>query len=46
MANSQIAATLIVTPGTVKVHVHNLMEKLKARSRTQAVARARELGVI
>ncbi len=46
LSNNQIAAKLIVTPGTVKVHVHNLMEKLNARTRTQAAARARELGLI
>ena len=46
LTNSQIAARLVVTPGTVKVHVHNLMEKLAARRRTQAVARARELGLV
>ena len=46
LANRQIAARIVVTPGTVKVHVHNLMEKLGVRSRTQAAARARELGLI
>ncbi len=46
LANRQIAVRLVVTAGTVKVHVHNLMEKLKARNRTQAVAKGRELGLI
>ncbi len=45
LSNRQIADRLMVTPGTVKVHVHNLMEKLNARSRSQAVARAREIGL-
>jgi LuxR family maltose regulon positive regulatory protein len=46
LSNRQIADRLFVTPGTIKVHVYNLMEKLNAKSRTQAVALARELKVI
>jgi LuxR family maltose regulon positive regulatory protein len=46
LTNRQIAARLIVTQGTVKVHLHNISEKLNARSRTQAVTRARELKLI
>jgi LuxR family transcriptional regulator, maltose regulon positive regulatory protein len=32
--------------GTVKTHLNNLYRKLGARSRTQAVARARDLNLI
>jgi ATP/maltotriose-dependent transcriptional regulator MalT len=32
--------------GTVKTHVHNVFGKLDAQSRTQAVARARELHLV
>jgi ATP/maltotriose-dependent transcriptional regulator MalT len=32
--------------GTVKTHLNNIYRKLNARSRTQAVARARELDLI
>jgi len=46
LSNRRIAERLVVTPGTVKVHVYNIMEKLGAQSRTQAVARARELKLI
>jgi LuxR family maltose regulon positive regulatory protein len=32
--------------GTVKTHTNNLYRKLNAHSRTQAVARARELNLL
>jgi DNA-binding NarL/FixJ family response regulator len=35
-----------VTIETVKKHVHNILGKLGASSRTQAATRARELGLI
>ena len=44
--NRQVAAELFVTVGTVKTHLNNVYRKLDARSRTQAVARARELNLI
>jgi DNA-binding NarL/FixJ family response regulator len=37
-ANKQIAFDLGVSLGTVKVHVHNIMKKLDAHSRTQILA--------
>lgn len=46
MSNSQIADELVVAVGTVKTHAVGIYGKLNARSRTQAVARARELGLI
>jgi LuxR family transcriptional regulator, maltose regulon positive regulatory protein len=46
LSNRRIAERLVVTPGTIKVHVYNIMEKLGAQSRTQAVARASELKLI
>jgi LuxR family maltose regulon positive regulatory protein len=45
-SNQEIADSLIVAVGTVKTHVHNLFGKLGAESRTQAVARARELHLV
>jgi DNA-binding NarL/FixJ family response regulator len=37
---------LVITEGTVKNHVSNLIEKLGVRDRTQAVLKAQELGLI
>ena len=44
--NKAIAAQLVVSLDTVKKHVSHLLEKLGATNRTEAVARARELGLI
>jgi LuxR family maltose regulon positive regulatory protein len=41
-----IAQELIVSEGTVKRHVSNLMGKLDVHSRLEAVARARDLGLV
>jgi LuxR family maltose regulon positive regulatory protein len=46
LTNAEIAATLIVAPSTVKTHVNRILAKLAAANRTQAVARARELGLL
>ncbi|MDQ5810802.1 MAG: HTH-type transcriptional regulator MalT [Actinomycetota bacterium] len=46
MSNKEIAGRLFVSVTTVKTHINNLYRKLDARSRIQAVARARELGLI
>jgi LuxR family transcriptional regulator, maltose regulon positive regulatory protein len=36
----------VVTPETVKKHLSHLFDKLGAANRTEAVARARELGLL
>lgn len=46
LSNKQIAQALGVSPNTVKTHVARLFEKLGAERRTDAVARARELGIV
>ncbi|MGA2953363.1 MAG: response regulator transcription factor [Caulobacteraceae bacterium] len=45
-SNKQIARRLQVSPNTVKSHLAHLYEKLGAERRTDAVNRARELGII
>jgi ATP/maltotriose-dependent transcriptional regulator MalT len=44
LSNQQISAALSITVGTVKCHLHRVYEKLSARNRTEAAARAREQG--
>src|SRR5215472_11170718 len=45
-SNQQIADELVVTLATVKKHVGHILGKLAAANRTQAVARARVLGLL
>jgi LuxR family maltose regulon positive regulatory protein len=45
-SNQAIASQLFVTLDTVKKHVSHLLGKLGAENRTEAVTRARELGLI
>ncbi|GHO79440.1 LuxR family transcriptional regulator [Ktedonobacter sp. SOSP1-85] len=45
-SNQEIAETLVVTTGTIKRHVSNILSKLDVANRTQAVARARTLGLL
>ncbi|GIJ51010.1 hypothetical protein Val02_78960 [Virgisporangium aliadipatigenens] len=45
-SNGEIAKALFVAPGTVKAHLHHIFRKLEATSRLQAVAHAREAGLI
>jgi LuxR family transcriptional regulator, maltose regulon positive regulatory protein len=44
--NRAIAGQLVVTLETVKKHLSHLFDKLGVANRTQAVARARELGLL
>ena len=45
-SNQRIAYELVVTLDTVKKHVSHVLGKLGAANRTEAVTRARDLGVI
>jgi LuxR family maltose regulon positive regulatory protein len=45
-SNRAIAEELVVTLDTVKRHVSHLFTKLEVANRTQAVARAREVGLL
>jgi LuxR family transcriptional regulator, maltose regulon positive regulatory protein len=46
LANKDIAQTLFIAVGTVKNHLKNIYGKLDVHSRTQAVERAREFGLL
>ena len=43
---AQIASELIVSPNTVRTHMRHIYAKLDAHTRSEAVARARELGLV
>jgi LuxR family transcriptional regulator, maltose regulon positive regulatory protein len=45
-SNQEIAQRMVISVGTVKAHIFNITAKLGARSRTEAVARAREAGLL
>jgi len=45
-SNREIARELFVALSTVKTHVKNIYGKLDVRNRTQAVSRARALGLL
>lgn len=46
LSNREIADKTYVSVNTIKTHVSNLLLKLDAKRRTQAVIRAREMGLI
>ncbi|MER6443078.1 LuxR C-terminal-related transcriptional regulator [Streptomyces sp. NPDC001185] len=46
LTTSEIAGQLSVSPNTIKVHVRHLYAKLGAHRRAEAVARARDLGLL
>lgn len=45
-ANKEIARRMAISPNTVKTHAARLFEKLNARNRTDAIARARDLDLL
>jgi len=44
--NKAIGQVLVVSPGTVKAHSASIYRKLDVSNRTEAVARARQLGIL
>lgn len=46
LSNKEIGEKLYVSESTVKTHVSNLLVKLNAKRRTQAIQRAKELHII
>ncbi len=45
-SNRQVAERLYVTEGTIKNHMSSILGKLGVRDRTQAVLKAKELGLV
>jgi DNA-binding CsgD family transcriptional regulator len=45
-SNKEIASRLNISPNTVKTHAARLFDKLGAKRRTDAVNKARELGIV
>jgi len=44
--NKEIGGKLVIAIGTVKRHTVNIFTKLDVKNRTEAVAKARELGLL
>ena len=45
-SNKEIADKLIISEGTVKNHLSNILGKMGVKDRMQAVLKAKELGII
>ena len=45
-SNQMIAEQLVVSISTVKSHINRTYRKLDVHSRTQAIAKSRQLGIV
>ncbi|MBS1534759.1 MAG: DNA-binding response regulator [Bacteroidetes bacterium] len=45
-SNDEIAQTLFVSRNTIKTHIANLYQKLDVKRRTQAIEKAKSLGIL
>lgn len=46
MSNKEIASALLITEGTVKIHVNNMLAKLGVSDRTKAATTALQRGIV
>lgn len=46
LSNQEIAQKLFISESTVKTHVSNLLSKLDAKRRTQALTKAKEMKIV
>jgi ATP/maltotriose-dependent transcriptional regulator MalT len=46
LSGSEISAELLISPNTVRTHVRHIYDKLSVHRRTEAVRRARQLGLL
>jgi ATP/maltotriose-dependent transcriptional regulator MalT len=46
LSNKEIADRLFVSLSTIKTHSNNLFDKMNVERRTQAIGKAKRLGII
>ena len=46
LSNQEIASALFLSESTIKTHVSNILFKLDAKRRTQAIQEAKKLGIV